>query len=89
MPKVGSLHIVTSWEGIPTSIIEVTSVIEKNFDEVDAGFAAAEGEGDRSLRWWKDVHRNYFFRECEKEGIQYSEEMPLVLECFKVVYFAD
>jgi len=30
------------------------------FGAVDAAFAAAEGEGDRSLAWWQAAHTAYF-----------------------------
>lgn len=86
MPTVGHLQVVTDWSGEPTSIIEVTSVEERKFCDVDAEFAAAEGEGDQSLDWWREAHWNYFSNECKDAGIEPTEEMMLVLERFKVVY---
>ncbi|WED24415.1 ASCH domain-containing protein [Vibrio sp. JC009] len=86
MPKVGDIMVVTDWNGNPTSIIETTEVSVCKFSEVTAEFAASEGEGDKSLEWWRKAHWEFFSDECEKEGIAVSEDMLLVLERFKVVY---
>ena len=86
MPKVGDLFVVTNWDGEPTSIIETTSVTESRYCDVSEEFAAAEGEGDQSLEWWREAHWDFFSRECEELGIVPSETMMLVLERFKVVY---
>ncbi|GAB3535146.1 ASCH domain-containing protein [Photobacterium alginatilyticum] len=86
MPQVGNLMVVTDWSGNPTSIIETTEVSESKFSDVTAEFAALEGEGDKSLEWWRKDHWDFFSKVCEEEGIQPSEDMMLVLERFKVVH---
>ncbi len=86
MPEVGHLQVVTDWSGEPTSIIEITSVSECRFCDVDEAFAMVEGEGDRSLAWWREAHWEFFKKECDGLGIEPSEEMVLVKERFKVVY---
>ena len=86
MPEVGTLLVVTDWNGKPTSIIETTEVSECKYSEVTAEFAASEGEGDKSLDWWREAHWDYFSTECQKQGLQPSTDMVLVLEKFKVVY---
>ena len=86
MPVVGHLQVVTDWCGNPTSIIETTSVTECKFSAVDEAFAFAEGEGDRSLAWWRQAHWEFFSRECDGAGITPTEDMMLVLERFKVVF---
>jgi uncharacterized protein YhfF len=67
-------------------IIETVSVEEKKFNEVDDAFAFTEGEGDRSLRHWKEVHWRFFSKECELIQRAPSEDMPVICEIFKVVY---
>ncbi|WP_444995844.1 ASCH domain-containing protein [Aliikangiella sp. IMCC44359] len=86
MPEIGNLQIVTDWYGNPTSIIEITEVAECKFSEVTTQFAALEGEGDKSLKWWRKVHWDFFSIECRELGIKPSDDMVLVLEKFKVVY---
>ena len=86
MPEVGTLLVVTDWNGNPTSIIETTEVSECNFSEVTAEFAASEGEGDKSLEWWRKAHWDFFSAECKEQGLKPSNDMVLILEKFKVVY---
>lgn len=86
MPCVGNLQIVTDWYGNPTSIIETTDVSLCRFSDVTAEFAAMEGEGDKSLAWWRKAHWTFFSSECTELGIEPKKDMLLVLERFGVVY---
>lgn len=86
MPSVGHLQVVTNWSGEPVAIIETTAIRECRYADVTAEFAAAEGEGDRSLVWWRKAHWDFFAEECREIGIRPSEDMLLVLEWFKVVF---
>ncbi|WP_447894978.1 ASCH domain-containing protein [Vreelandella sp. GE22] len=86
MPEVGHLQVVTDWEGAPVCIIELTSVSKCKYSDVTAAFAAEEGEGDKSLKWWREAHWEFFSLECNELGIEPTEDMLLVLERFKVVY---
>ncbi len=85
-PQVGHLQVVTDWDGKPVCIIEVTSVTDCKYKDVTPEFAAAEGEGDKSLKWWRKAHWDFFSKECEELGIELTENIHLVLERFQVVY---
>ncbi|PMG35970.1 RNA-binding protein [Vibrio breoganii] len=89
MPAVGHLQVVTDWQGEPICIIEITSVDTCKYCDVSAEFAALEGEGDKSLEWWREAHWKFFSLECQELGITPTQEMQLVLEHFKVVYSAS
>jgi uncharacterized protein YhfF len=66
-------------------LIESTEVTYRRFGEVDAAFAYEEGEGDRSLAYWRSAHRRYFGRQGK-----FSEDMMLMCERFRLVeIFAD
>lgn len=86
LPAIGDLLIVTNWESTPVCIVEFIEISEVKFLEVDELHAFKEGEGDRTLSWWRDVHIDFFTNECEELGITFDESMTLVLEYFKVVY---
>ncbi|MFZ5910845.1 MAG: ASCH domain-containing protein [Chloroflexota bacterium] len=85
-PEPGYLTIVLDGDGRPLCIVETTEVSVRNFNEVDAQFAYEEGEGDRSLAYWRDAHRRFFTRYLPKIGREFSEEMPLVCERFRMIY---
>lgn len=86
MPSVGKLEVVTDWDGHPVCITETISVDECRFCDVGEEFAAAEGEGDLTLQWWREAHQKFFEAEAQQEGFEFHEEIMLVLERFKVVY---
>jgi uncharacterized protein YhfF len=86
MPIIGHLMVVTNWDGIPICIVEINSVEECQYCDVTAEFAFLEGEGDRSLKWWRTAHWDFFEKECEELNIEPCEDMMLLLETFRVVY---
>ena len=55
------------------------------FDEVSAEHAYLEGEGDRSLANWRELHER-FFTEHALHGDGFSPDMPVVLQRFVVLY---
>ena len=86
IPKVGDVWIEFDGNDNPVCITETVEVTIRNYNEVDADFARAEGEGDLSLEYWREAHKNYFSRVLPKIGKEFSEEMPLVCERFRVIY---
>ena len=47
------------------------------FDEVDEEHAYLEGEGDRSLEYWREVHER-FFTEHATHDRGFATDMPVV-----------
>ena len=86
LPCVGEWWIVLDGSGQPVAVTETTEVELRRYDAVDAGFAFDEGEGDRSLVYWREAHRSYFSRTLPAIGREFAEDMPLVCERFRVVY---
>jgi uncharacterized protein YhfF len=86
IPKVGLMTIALDGSGEPLCIVETVEVTIRKYNEVNADFAREEGEGDLSLNYWREAHKNYFSRVLKKIGKEFSEEMPLVCERFRVIY---
>ena len=86
IPQAGLITIALDGGDEPLCIVETVEVTIRKYNEVDADFAREEGEGDLSLNYWRDAHRNYFSRVLKKIGKEFSEEMPLVCERFRVIY---
>lgn len=86
LPAPGDLSVVTRWDGKPLCVIETLAVDVVPFSEVGADFAATEGEGDGSLSFWQVAHREFFTRECAEAGREFTEDMLVACERFKVVY---
>lgn len=86
LPEVGTVTIVLDGSGAPIGIVETTEVTIRKYNEVSADFARDEGEGDLSLRYWREAHKNFFSRFLPEIGKEFSEEMPLVCERFRLIY---
>jgi uncharacterized protein YhfF len=82
LPQKGDLSIVLDGSGNPVLVIETLSVVILPFNEVSEQFAVEEGEGDRSLAYWRMAHENYFRR----NHFAFDEKMLVVCERFKVVH---
>jgi len=76
-PEVGFVSVVLNGAGEPLCVIETTEVTHRKYNEVDADFARAEGEGDLSLAYWRDAHKRFFSRILPKIGFSNS---PLWME---------
>lgn len=85
-PKPGDLSVVTDWHGHPLCVIETRQVEIIPFDEVSEDFAATEGEGDKSLNYWRKAHWDYFVKECSQIGKVPDLKMPVICERFDVVF---
>lgn len=86
LPEVGTKTIVLDGDGDPLCIVETTEVAVRPYDEVDARFAYEEGEGDRSLGYWREAHWRFFSRTLPNIGKEPATDMPLVCERFLVIY---
>jgi uncharacterized protein YhfF len=86
IPSIGDHSVITLWDGTPVCIIKTTNIMVLPFDQVPDSFAYEEGEGDRSLRYWREVHTHFFTEECKAIGREPLPNMPVVCESFKVVF---
>ncbi len=86
VPNAGDISIILNSEDSPVCIIETTKVTVMPFCEVPAEFAFREGEGDKSLSYWQQVHREVFSFELSEMNRQFTDDMPVVCEEFEVVY---
>jgi uncharacterized protein YhfF len=86
VPESGVKIIVLDGNGDPLCIVETTEVEVRSYGEVDAQFAYEEGEGDRSLEYWRDAHWTFFSRTLPEIGREPTMDMPLVCERFRVIY---
>jgi uncharacterized protein YhfF len=80
LTSVGKRMVMLDGAGRPTAILEPMELTTQRYDEVDAAFAFDEGEGDRSLAYWREAHCRYFTRRGE-----FAPDMLLRCERFRVV----
>lgn len=82
LPAVdGRYELVLDGEGRPRAAIQTSKVYITKFDRVTKEHAFKEGEGDRSLEYWRCVHEAFF-----REQNCFSPTMDIVCEEFELLY---
>jgi len=85
LPQVGGYNIILDSEENAVCITRTTKVYVTTFDAVSEEHAFKEGEGNRSLEYWRKVHKKFFADELETINRQFNERIELVCEEFEVV----
>ena len=80
------LTIVLDGSDNPACLIKTVEITVRPYNEIDARFAADEGEGDGSLAYWRQAHREFFNRESIQEHYTVSDDMLLKCERFELLY---
>ena len=86
LPEVGSYDVILDGQEQAVCIIKIIKVSIVPFKDVSAEHAWKEGEGDKSLDYWRDVHEEFFKPYFEECGLTFTPESLIVLEEFQVVY---
>ena len=82
---VGDYWVVLDTANEPRYLIRITDVDVRPFDRVGQSFAEREGEGDSSLRYWREVHREYFELQCLEWGVKWIPVLDTVCEGFELI----
>jgi uncharacterized protein YhfF len=80
IPQPGDIFVVVDGRNEPVCAIELTTVEMSTFEQVNEEHARAEGEGDRTLAYWRNEHKRFF----EAYDL-FSPDMTLVLMHFRVI----
>jgi uncharacterized protein YhfF len=59
---VGKSIVALDGQGRPRAVLTTKELVQRRFYDVDDQFAHDEGEGDRSLAYWREAHKRYFTR---------------------------
>ncbi|QWX83804.1 ASCH domain-containing protein [Cellulophaga sp. HaHaR_3_176] len=86
LPKIGDFNIITDWNGDAKCIVKTTAVKLKPYFSIDANYAIKEGEGDKSLSYWKTKHWDYYTRNLNKINRTPKESMIVVCQEFEKVF---
>ena len=77
--------VLTNWDKTEKLLLKTTKVEIKKFSEVTEEHAFKEGEGDRTLQHWREVHLKFFKERCLQKGMKFDENTQIVCEEFEVV----
>ena len=86
LPRSGSYSVVMKRDGTAVCVVYTTKVYVVPYRKVSSEHAWKEGEGDRSLAYWRMVHEPFFTEALSKADLTFSEDMGVVCEEFVKVY---
>ena len=86
LPQEGTFDIILDSQNQPVCIIESTRVSVEPFSQVSAQHAYKEGEGDKSLTYWRQIHEDFFTEWMREAGLSFTPNSKVVLEEFRKVY---
>jgi uncharacterized protein YhfF len=59
---IGKSMVALDSKKRPRVVLKTTELVQRRFEDVDHQFAHDEGEGDRSLAYWRAAHERYLTR---------------------------
>jgi len=86
LPPIGGLNIILDADNNAVCITETTKVYTCTFLEVSEEHVFKEGEGEKSISYWRKVHKDFFSRELKAYDLDFDEKMIVVCEEFKVIF---
>lgn len=85
IPFPGALSVLLDGRGQSRALIETTTISHIAFLQIDADFALAYGEGDRTLVWWRTVIGGWYRERARRRGCAFADDTLLICEWFRVV----
>ena len=82
LPQVGDINIILDSREEEICVTVNTAVYRKPFKDITEEYAFREGEGDKSLKYWKDGHAAFFMEEMEGK---FTKDMEVVCEEFELL----
>lgn len=85
LPQPQKYSVILNSSGNAVCIIRTTSVYVTPFNKISEEHAYREGEGDRTLAFWRKVHQKFFSEELKNIGKEFYDGLEIVCEEFEVV----
>ena len=87
LPKVGTKHIITDFDGEAQAIIEIKKVDTIPFNQISEAYAEMDmGTNIEPLKKWKKAHWDFFSSALQESGEKPTEEMLIVCESFETIW---
>ena len=85
-PQVGDPIILIDFNGKPRLLVRLTAIHTVTFGEVSEADIAIDGTPVRSMEVWKPLHTQYWNGLLEPFGLEVSDDMPVLIEPFELLY---
>ena len=89
LPKPGDYSVILNSNDEAVCVIKTVRTSVVPFLEVSEEHAFREGEGDRTLAYWRAVHEEFFTRDFAESGEVFTDQSRILCEEFEVCFNAD
>ncbi|MGX7243782.1 ASCH domain-containing protein [Enterococcus quebecensis] len=86
LPEVGSYSVLLDGKAQAQAIICTKVVDILSYSQISEVHGYLEGEGDRTLAYWRSVHRPFFEQELKEYQLTFTEDLLVVYELFELVF---
>lgn len=86
LPEAGKYNVILDGNGNAQAILRTKMVEILPFSQISELHGYLEGEGDRTLAYWRSVHRPFFEQELTQYSLPFSEDLLVVYEFFELVF---
>ncbi|PFM66872.1 ASCH domain-containing protein [Bacillus cereus] len=83
IPTTEDYGVILDHDENPVAIVKTIEVTIVPMNEITEEFAIAEGDG--SYTNWKEIHERYFRSKLDEVDHEFSEDMLLVCERFRII----
>lgn len=84
IPQVGDYNIILNSSKEPVCITQTKAVYIMPYNLITPEHAWHEG--DRSYKYWREVHDRFFVEEYKSVGKKFYEQAPMLCEVFEKIY---
>ncbi|MSR00429.1 MAG: ASCH domain-containing protein [Gammaproteobacteria bacterium] len=85
-PMVGAYIILINFDGTPTQLVRMKKIYEVSFGKITAKDTAIDGSPVRDLAIWKPLHTAYWGALLKPFNLTVTEEMPVLVEIFELLF---
>lgn len=85
-PHAGDYVVLTDFNGKPRCLVQMQECRLLKFSEVRAEHTATESPAARDLETWRGIHRGYWTPMLAAEGIEFTEDLPVLFQRFRLVF---
>ena len=76
--------VLTNWDKTQRLVVFTTRTYVSEFNKIGEEHARKEGEGDKTLGSWRDVHKKFFAEELKLKKMDFCDDVKIVCEEFVV-----
>jgi len=86
IPENGDYALLNNWQGIPVAILKITNVTIEPFGKINDIILDMHDSNDLPLDKLVKNYQNFFNKWCRNYNQKFSNQKPVILSQFKLVY---